>query len=214
MSKLEEVADEKLYRKWKLWSKIDSVFTFTALILSPVSSLFVDRDFNMPGWLKWIQTVDSTMNGGGWAGDRSLGGGDGGFYEKWNGWYQKKPCWWKRVVICFMWQWRNPAQGFSYHVLGRDLPEEWYIYQSPESTRDYWETGTRNEYEGWYYVEVRDKKTDEVVMFQFYEVQKYDYTADKYAHRQNYGWKLNTVDKPLWKGRCMIVSSNNPIKSL
>ena len=214
MSKLDEVADKDLLEKWKWQSKLDSCFTYVALFLSPIISLFVKSDWNLPSFLKWFQTVDSTMNGGGWAGDRSLGGGDRGFYEKWKKFYDKSPSYWRRVVVCFMWQWRNPAQGFSYYQLGRSLPESYYVYQHPDSTRDWETTGTRNEYEGWYYVEVRDKVTDSPVMFQFYEVQHYSKLDDKYAHRQNYGWKLNTIHKPLWKGRCMIVSSNNPAKKL
>lgn len=211
-TKLELYSNPELYREYSRKIKLDTLFTVSALLLSPLIALFVKPDWNLPKWLKWVQTVDSTMNGGGWAGDRSLGGGDGGFYRKWMGWYSKKPSYWRRVVIAFMWQWRNPAQGFSYHVMGKSLPEEWYVWEHPESTRSWEKTGTHNDTEGWWYVELRDSKTDKPIMFQFYEVQFYEKSGNRYGHRQNYGWKLNAIDKPLWGGRCMIVSSNNMIR--
>lgn len=210
--KLDTYADKGLLKQFKINSFIDTCFTVFVIIVAPFTSLFVKSDWNMPKWLKWVQTVDSTMNGGGWAGDRSEGGGDGGFYEKWNKWYSKSPSWWRRVVVAYMWQWRNPGQGFSWGVMGKSLPEEWYVWEHPESTRSWEKTGTHNDTEGWWYVELRDKKTDEPVMFQFYEVQFYEKSGNKYGHRQNYGWKLNVIDKPRWGGRCMIVSSNNAFR--
>ncbi|QLG87639.1 hypothetical protein HQ393_04875 [Chitinibacter bivalviorum] len=79
---------------WPLLALLDFGFTVLAMLLAPLIALFVHSDGYLPRCLWWFQTPDSRMDGC---------DGDANFCAT------HKAGWWTYVL----WQWRNPAAGFS-----------------------------------------------------------------------------------------------------
>lgn len=87
---------------------VDLLFGIIARAISPITSLFVDKEGNLPAFLYWFQTPDSNMFGV---------DGDAGFAEENK---DNVDTYWGRWWTCLKWQWRNTAQGFSTYVCGLD----------------------------------------------------------------------------------------------
>lgn len=81
--------------------------------------LLVDRDGNLPRWLRWFQTFDASADAGwrdayytGWLAETHVG----------------------RYVARVMWLCRNPAYGFDYELLGVPFAaSEWRVVRYVES---------------------------------------------------------------------------------
>ena len=86
--------------KWLCMALAGIVITVLAVLLAPILPLFVRADGYLPGWLSWFQTPDNPAYG-----DRS---------------FHDNQMWWtrSRYLWTVFWQWRNPAYGFDFAVLG------------------------------------------------------------------------------------------------
>lgn len=79
---------------WPFSVALSLLFTTLAMLAAPIIALFVRPNGYLPRWLWWFQTPDSKMDGC---------NGDANFCAT------HTPSWWTYVL----WQWRNPACGFS-----------------------------------------------------------------------------------------------------
>ncbi|ODP33068.1 hypothetical protein [Pandoraea sp. ISTKB] len=81
--------------------------------------LFVDRDGNLPKWLRWYQTFDASVDAGwsdayytGWLAETRIG----------------------RYISRVLWLCRNPAYGFDYALLGVAFAaSEWRVVKYVET---------------------------------------------------------------------------------
>lgn len=164
--------------RWLLYSIADLLSCAIALVISPITSFFVDSNGNMRILSWWLQTPDSNMFGV---------TGDSGFAEKHKA---KLSSYFGRVLVCFLWQWRNTAQGFSQNVLG----------VNSDGLRI---TSTSNR--------LSEKYENEIVVavsnFKVFQVKGSYYLSDSKRVRWNIGWKLNMRDR---QSKCMIVVSFSP----
>lgn len=114
---------------WNRWASIKWCFKFSAdftfMLLSLCffnffCALLTDKNWNIRfKWMRYLwQTQDAYMNGLGFEGIGK--GGDRGFYEQWNPWYEKYPSYWRRVYVAWRWITRNCSNGFSTNVIGLD----------------------------------------------------------------------------------------------
>jgi hypothetical protein len=94
------------FLKWFFLTIADRLFCGIALILSPIYSLFVQPDGNLPRFLSWFQTPDSDMFGR--YGDNDFAKRNTGNTKTFLG----------RYWTCIKWSWRNTGQGFSTYVCG------------------------------------------------------------------------------------------------
>ena len=175
----------KVVLKWFLLSILDKLFGLIALILSPVTSIFVDQYGNLPKFLSWFQTPDSNMFGA----DGDIGFRDrnkhliGSFIGRW----------W----VCIKWQWRNTGQGFSMR-LGLD---EYVMIVD----RSIWEN------DGIHFERVRAYQNGKLTGFE--EWGGWKWTKNRYF-RYRLGWKFGFSEGKGKTFKAMLANSITPFKKL
>jgi len=92
------VIPNELKRRW--WKLLPAIFGMTLLsyVVVPFAVLF-ERNGFLPGWLRWFQTYDHDL----------YGGGD---------WQRDHPKLYKTRIGMILWLWRNPVGTFSYTYAG------------------------------------------------------------------------------------------------
>lgn len=97
-----------IYLKYILILPVYLLMKIVGKVVAPIVALTVSPQGNLPRWLKWFQTPDSTMFGE---------GGDHGFFadniDKTDTYFGR---WW----VATKWQWRNTCHGFNTWAIGVD----------------------------------------------------------------------------------------------
>ena len=177
------------FLKWGFLTIADRIFWVLALILSPIYSLFVGEDGNLPKFLSWFQTPDTDMFGR---------YGDDGFAEE-NA--ENTKTYLGRYWTCIKWSWRNTGQGFSTYVCG--LP-----YGTPVAETSWVDSdGIEHEKNIAYKIDSPDRMTG----FEFKGGWKW---SEKRFCRWRIGWKMKFGQSKGLKLPYQIVLSINPWKSL
>jgi hypothetical protein len=104
-----------------LYLPLNLAFDAICLILNPVVVLFADKNANLPNWLYWFQTQDSSIDPDiyGW----------GNYYPGWHT-TATDPKW--RILLYqyirrVFWLYRNTGYDFAYSVCGYNLDGKWII---------------------------------------------------------------------------------------
>ena len=169
-----------MYIRYLISAPLDLISCILALILSPFTSFLVDKNGDLKFLRIWLRTPDSNMFGN---------PGDAGFYERNK---SKLDSYLGRVWVCFLWQWRNTAQGFSQNILGFDSSGYREISRKEISKDKY------------NYEFIVGQNSSLVKSFQF---KGSYYWNEKKRFRWNLGWKLNMTDT---QSKAMIVVSIGP----
>lgn len=175
--------------KWIILSIADRIFNCLALILSPITSLFVNREGNLPVFLSLFQTPDSNMFG--------VDGDDGFANEN----KDKVNTYWGRWWVCLKWQWRNTGQGFSTYVCGLN-DKEMFIDEREWKDSDDFTHEKRIAY---------DIYTNKPAGFEFKGGWVW---CSKFYFRWRIGWKFNFAASRGYDLPAQIVFSINPFKKL
>lgn len=102
---MKKIRDYSLYAAYPLLCLIQLVLVATAWVLAPFLALYsvIKEVDTLPGVLQWFSVADDTLDGG--INQRE--------YPDYSG-LGKFITWWYRT----RWIWRNPAQGFAWHLFG------------------------------------------------------------------------------------------------
>lgn len=177
--------------KWVILGVPDCLFTFFALLTSPVTSLFVDKNGNLPKLFKWWQTPDSNMFGV---------DGDDGFARDYK---QLTETYWGRWWTALRWQFRNTGQGFSAYVVGIDDSELNVVEESWD------DDGISNERT----IAYRDQEMTKIVGFGFKGGFRWFFNRN-YYFRYRIGWKFHFAASRGYKLPAQRVMSITPFKKI
>lgn len=181
-----------IHVKWFILLIVYIFFKTFAWITSPIYSLFVDSEGNLPGFLKWFQTADSNMFGV---------DGDSGFARE----NQKNlGTYWGRWWTSTKWGWRNTGQGFSAYVLGIDDSELNIIEK-------YWKDNNGQEHEK--RIAYMDFTLNHPVGFEYKGGYKWC-LLKKYYFRWRIGWKFKFGESRGYKLPAPFVFSISPFKKV
>ena len=102
-----------MYTRFLIYFILDITVNLIGYCINPFLPLFADSDGNLPSWLRWFQTYDSTLDGQ-----------EPRFIES-TSWLRDGNV--AKNFICtyvlrVMWLFRNNSYGFAYSVLGAKLP--------------------------------------------------------------------------------------------
>lgn len=116
-----------MYLRFITYLLADIAVNLIGYVINPALPLFANREGNLPKWLRWFQTQDSTLDGTEprfIAATKYLRGANG---EPRNVI--------ARYLLRVMWLYRNNAYGFAYHVLGARVPFT-MLYEDSEYPSD------------------------------------------------------------------------------
>lgn len=101
----QKINDYSLYAAYPLLCLIQLALVATAWVLAPFLALYsvIKGDETLPGVWQWFSVADDTLDGGINQREYPDYSGRGRFI-----------IWWYRT----RWIWRNPAQGFAWHLFG------------------------------------------------------------------------------------------------
>ena len=115
-----------MYTRLLIYFILDITVNLIGYCINPILPLFADSEGNLPSWLRWFQTYDSTLDGKeprfieatSWLRQHERGVND---LNTTNTLYIAKNalC---TYILRVMWLYRNNAYGFAYSILGAKLP--------------------------------------------------------------------------------------------
>ena len=102
-----------MYTRFLIYFILDITVNLIGYCINPFLPIFADSEGNLPSWLRWFQTYDSTLDGTeprfiestSWLRDGNVA--------------KNAIC---TYVLRVMWLYRNNAYGFAYSVLGATAP--------------------------------------------------------------------------------------------
>ena len=102
-----------MYTRFLIYFILDLTINLVGFTINPILPLFADSEGNLPSWLRWFQTYDSTLDGKeprfidstSWLRDGNVA--------------KNFIC---TYVLRVMWLYRNNAYGFAYSILGGTAP--------------------------------------------------------------------------------------------
>ena len=102
-----------MYTRFLIYFLADFTVNLIGYCINPILPIFADSEGNLPSWLRWFQTYDSTLDGQeprfiestSWLRDGNVA--------------KNAIC---TYVLRVMWLYRNNAYGFAYSVLGAKAP--------------------------------------------------------------------------------------------
>ena len=103
-----------MYFRFAIYFVLDFTVNLVGYCLDPLLPAFADSDGNLPYWLKWFQTYDSTLDG------------KEPLFIAATSWLRDDQGSPKNVLCLYLcrvfWLYRNNAYGFAYSILGAPLP--------------------------------------------------------------------------------------------
>ena len=102
-----------MYTRFVLYLTLDLTVNLIGYCINPFLPIFADSDGNLPSWLRWFQTYDSTLDG---QEPRFI---ESTSWLRTDGVAKNFIC---TYVLRVMWLYRNNAYGFAYSILGGKAP--------------------------------------------------------------------------------------------
>ncbi len=99
-----------MYTRFLIYLTLDITVNLIGYCINPLLPIFADSDGNLPSWLRWFQTYDSTLDGK-----------EPRFIEA-TSWLRGSQNVIYTYILRVMWPYRNNAYGFAYSVLGGTAP--------------------------------------------------------------------------------------------
>ena len=99
-----------MYTRFLIYFILDLTINLVGFTINPFLPIFADSEGNLPLWLRWFQTYDSTLDGQ-----------EPRFIES-TSWLRGSKNAICTYVLRVMWLYRNNAYGFAYSILGAKLP--------------------------------------------------------------------------------------------
>jgi len=103
-----------MYTRFLIYFLADFCINAVGYFINPLLPIIADSDGNLPSWLRWFQTYDSTLDGK-----------EPRFIDA-TSWLRDDQGAPKNVLCLYAtrvcWLYRNNAYGFAYSVLGAPLP--------------------------------------------------------------------------------------------
>ena len=98
-----------MYTRFLIYFILDLTINLVGFTINPILPIFADSEGNLPTWLRWFQTYDSTLDG---QEPRFI---DATSWLRTDGVAKNFIC---TYVLRVMWLYRNNAYGFAYSILG------------------------------------------------------------------------------------------------
>jgi len=102
-----------MYTRFLIYFLADFCINAVGYFINPLLPIIADSDGNLPSWLRWFQTYDSTLDG---KEPRFI---DATSWLRTDGVAKNFIC---TYILRVMWLYRNNAYGFAYSVLGGTAP--------------------------------------------------------------------------------------------
>ena len=102
-----------MYTRFLTYFLADFTVNLMGYLLNPILPIFADSDGNLPSWLRWFQTYDSTLDG---QEPRFI---ESTSWLRTDGVAKNAIC---TYILRVMWLYRNNAYGFAYSILGGKAP--------------------------------------------------------------------------------------------
>lgn len=102
-----------MYTRFLIYLTLDFTVNLIGYCINPILPIFADSDGNLPSWLRWFQTYDSTLDG---TEPRFI---ESTSWLRTDGIAKNFIC---TYILRVMWLYRNNAYGFAYSVLGGTAP--------------------------------------------------------------------------------------------
>jgi len=98
-----------MYTRFLIYFILDLTINLVGFTINPLLPIFADSEGNLPSWLRWFQTYDSTLDG---QEPRFIASTS---WLRTDGVAKNFIC---TYILRVMWLYRNNAYGFAYSVLG------------------------------------------------------------------------------------------------
>ena len=98
-----------MYTRFLIYLIADLTINLVGFTINPFLPIFADSEGNLPNWLRWFQTYDSTLDG---TEPRFI---EATSWLRTDGVAKNFIC---TYVLRVMWLYRNNAYGFAYSILG------------------------------------------------------------------------------------------------
>jgi len=102
-----------MYTRFLIYFLADFCINAVGYFINPLLPIIADSDGNLPSWLRWFQTYDSTLDG---TEPRFI---ESTSWLRTDGVAKNFIC---TYILRVMWLYRNNAYGFAYSVLGGTAP--------------------------------------------------------------------------------------------